>query len=131
MGVNKEKRGHGQKMTRKMELAALALVTEPTIKDAADHVKVSESTLLRWMKREDFQAVHLEMKHKAVGQAIALMQKSTTKAVETLISVLDDEDTPATVRVAAARIFIDRALKSVELENIQTRLDELERRANL
>ena len=48
-------KGHGQKFTRKMHHAVIALLQSPTVEGAAGLCGVSESTLSRWIKRSDFQ----------------------------------------------------------------------------
>ena len=46
--------GHGEKLTRKKELAIVALLTEPTITKAASSAGISEATLRRWMRLDEF-----------------------------------------------------------------------------
>lgn len=121
--------GHGEKRSRKEDLAVIALLSEPTIGKAAKRVGVSEATLWRWMQDESFQELYREARNKAVGQAIARLQQATTKAVNTLEAVISDSKAPANVKVNAARIIIETALRAIEIEDIQARLDRLERKA--
>lgn len=60
--VQSIKPGHGEKRSRKQELAVLALLSEPNFEVAADKVGVSKSTLWRWMQTEGFQEHYREAK---------------------------------------------------------------------
>jgi hypothetical protein len=42
--------GHGQKLSRKKESAIAALISLPTIGDAAKLVGIGEKTLFRWLQ---------------------------------------------------------------------------------
>ncbi len=47
-------RGHGDKLERKTEAAIVALLAHPTMPEAAKAAGVSETTLWRWLQRDDF-----------------------------------------------------------------------------
>jgi hypothetical protein len=55
------------------------------------------------MKEPEFQAPFREARRLAYSQAVAKLQQGTTAAATTLIKVLLDQQTPASVRVGAAR----------------------------
>lgn len=124
------KQGHGEKKSRKKELAALALITESSIGKAAEKVGIGEATLWRWMQEDGFQELWREMKRQTVGQAISKIQQSATMAVETLEDVMSNRKAPAMARVVAAKTVLDTALKAVEIEDLTARLEALERSAN-
>ncbi|WP_230877191.1 hypothetical protein [Paenibacillus macerans] len=126
----KVKQGHGEKKSRKKELAALALITERTIGEAAGKAGIGEATLWRWMQEDGFQELWREMKRQAVGRAISKIQQSATMAVETLEDVMGNRKAPAMARVMAAKTVLDTALKAVEIEDLTARLEALERSAN-
>ena len=46
--------GRGEKLSREEEQAVLALLTRPTVAEAAQARAVSEVTLWRWMQRPNF-----------------------------------------------------------------------------
>lgn len=115
------------KMTRKMEAAIAALLTAPTIAEAAKTVGIHEQTLWRWLQNSDFQACYREAKRQAVAQAIARLQQVSSEAVETLQQVMNDPETSASARVSAAKIVLEMTLKGSELEDLAARLEQLER----
>ena len=119
--------GHGAKFARKMEQAIAALVTRPSIEDAARIAGVGEKTLRRWMQDPEFNAPYLRARREGVIQAIARMQQATGAAGTVALKLMSDPNVPAAVRLRAAEFVFDRAIKGVELEDIEVRLSQLER----
>jgi transposase-like protein len=119
--------GHGAKLNRKKEQAIAALLSCPTIGEAARATGISESTLLRWLQQGEFQTHYRDARREAIGQAIANLQKASSEAVKTLQDVMQDTTAPAPARVSAAKIILDGAIKAVELEDLASRVEELER----
>jgi hypothetical protein len=122
-------KGHGEKLTRKMEIAVAALLTAPTIGMAAQKVGIAEITLWRWLQTEEFKSRYAEAKRQAIGQAIARLQQTTTKAVDTLEEIMTNAEAKDSARVSAAKTVLDMAIKAVEFEDLAVRIEELERLA--
>ena len=120
-------RGHGTKFGRKKEEAVAALLTQRNIDEAAKATGIATNTLLNWMKHPDFQAAYREARWAAFGQAVARLQHGTSAAATTLLKVLIDPNTPASVKVRAAEAIFSHAAKAIEIEDIDARLAELER----
>ncbi len=121
------KSGHGDKMSRKHEIAIVALLTEPTLKQAAKKAGIGEATLWRWMQDLDFAKQYRVAKRQAVSQAISKLQQACGEAVDTLCSIMKDEEAPAPSRVSAAKAVLDTAIKAIEIEELESRIEELER----
>ena len=121
--------GHGAKFDRKKEEAIAALLTHRNIEEAANAVRISGKTLLRWMKEPEFDAAYREARRAAFGQSIARLQQGTAAAATTLLKIMIDASTPASVRVRAADSIFNHAAKAIEIEDIEARLSELERAA--
>ncbi len=117
-----------RKRARKQDQAIAALLEQPTISKAAKKAGVGERTLLRWLKLDDFQLAYRIARRALVSQAIAHLQQTTGKAVETLRLVMKDKSAPASAKVAAARIALDLAFKAIETEDVEQRLTALEQR---
>jgi len=119
--------GHGQKMSRKWELAIAGLLQGSSIGDAAKLAGVSESSLFRWLRDESFRRAYQEARREAVGQAVAQLQRSCGRAVEGLVDVLDDGEASASAKVSASKTILELSLKSVEIEDLEKRISELEK----
>ncbi|WP_257349060.1 hypothetical protein [Pseudalkalibacillus decolorationis] len=114
------------KLSRKQEIAVMALLTEPTIKQAAEKVQVNEATLYRWLQLEGFQDMYKNAKRQAVEQATARLQQSSTLAVNTLNDVMSNPKAAAMARVTAAKTVLEFAYKAYELDELQERVEALE-----
>jgi len=65
-----------------------------------------------------------------VNQAVARLQQATGAAGTVMLKLMTDPNVPAAVRLRAAECVFDRAIKGVELEDIEERVAELERAAD-
>ena len=72
-------KGHGQKFTRKMHHAVIALLQSPTVEGAAGLCGVSESTLSRWIKRSDFQDVYTQARNELVQRSLSSLQTASIR----------------------------------------------------
>jgi transposase-like protein len=121
--------GHGSKFGRKQEEAIAALLTQRNVEEAARTTGVAPKTLLRWMKVPEFQAAYRQARRDAFGQSIARLQQATSAAATTLLKIMVDPAAPASCRLRAADSVLGHAAKSIEIEDIEARVSELERAA--
>ena len=119
-------RAHGEKLSRKHEQTIAALLTCDSITAAAADCGVAEATVHRWLKDVVFQTAYREARRAVVQHAIAQVQRATGDAVETLRSVMQDREAPASARVSAAKAVLETAVKAVELEDLEARIAALE-----
>lgn len=113
-------------MTRKKEAAISALLTTNTVQEAAHATGIGERTLWRWLQDETFQEHYRAARREVVSQAVARLQQACTQAVQALAAVINDTESTAAARVSAAKTILEYAFKSVELEEIEVRLSEIE-----
>jgi DNA-binding MurR/RpiR family transcriptional regulator len=121
-------RGHGAKFPRKKQLALAALIECDTIKEAAKAIGVGEATLFRWLQHKEFQDAYRDAKRKLVDQAITSLQKTSGMAVQVLKEIMRDPSKPASSRVTAARIVLENAVRAREIEDLERRVEQIERR---
>ena len=119
--------GHGSKFGRKMEEAIAGLLTQRNVEEAAKSVGTSTRTLLRWMKEPQFQVAYREARRNAYSQAVAKLQQGSTAAATTLLKIMLDQSTPASVRIRAAEAIMNHSSKAIEIEDVEARVPELER----
>ena len=118
--------GHGAKFPRKKEEAIAALLTRPSVEEAARTIEVEPKTLRRWMRVPEFQAAYLQARREAVTQALARMQQGSGAAASVMFKLMVDANAPPAGRLRAAECVFDRAIKGVELEDIEARVAALE-----
>lgn len=114
--------------SKKQEQALLALVTSNTIREAAAQVKINEVTIYRWLKQEDFQRAHRELRREAIRLAISKLQRVTCEAIEVLAEVMRGKENLASARVSAAKTILESAFKASEMDDMLERIEDLERR---
>jgi transposase-like protein len=123
--------GHGAKFDRKKEEAIAALLSQRNVEEAARAVGIGANTLLRWLKLPEFVAAYRGARRAAYSQSVARLQQASSAAVSTLLKVMIDPGTPASTKVRAADSVLDHAAKAIEIEDIEARLTELERTAEV
>ncbi len=121
--------GHGTKFGRKKEAAIAALLSQRNVEEAARVADIGTKTLLRWLQMPEFEKAYREARRAAFGQSVARLQQASTAAVSTLLKIMVDPTAPAASRVRAADCVLDRAIKAIEVEDIEVRVSELERTA--
>lgn len=121
--------GAGSKFTGKKEAAIAALLTQRSVEDAARAVGLGTQTLLRWLKIPEFVKEYRNARREAVQLAVAGMQRATGAAGTVVLKLMTDPNVPAAVKLRAAECVFDRAMKGIELEDIEARVAELERAA--
>src|SRR5262245_36357374 len=121
--------GHGAKFGRKKEEAIAALLSQPSIDQAARAANIGAKTLWRWLQIPEFKAEYHRARREAFGQATARLQQASGAAVATLLKIMVDQNAPASSRIRAAECVITHAAKAIEIEEIEARVSELERAA--
>ena len=121
--------GHGEKFGRKKEDAIAALLSQPSVEQAARVAGVGTRTLVRWLQVPEFKAAYHKARRDAFGQATARLQQASGAAVSTILKIMVDKDTPVASRLRAAESVVNHAAKAIEIEEIEARVTELERAA--
>src|SRR5260370_30954382 len=121
--------GHGAKFGRKKDQAIAALLFHKNVEAGACAVGSSANTLQGWTKDPEFEAAYREARHTAFGQSIARLEEASGAAVTTVLKIMLDSRAPAATRLRAAEVVLSQGAKAMELEDIKSRLAELERAA--
>ena len=121
--------GHGTKFGRKKEEAVAALLVERNIEEAARSAGIGTTTLVRWMKLPEFKKAFREARRLAFGQEISRLQYASGPAVTTLQRLAVDSNVPPAVRARAAFYILTLSKQSIEIDDIDERVAELERAA--
>lgn len=125
--------GGGDKAQRSKELALPILATMSNYSEAAKKIGISEDQLYLWLREDpEFKAqvdkMRSELCERVFKEAIETLKNSMTKAVTTLVALLDRHDYPAVQR-AAANDILTHVQKFKELQDFEERILKLEARA--
>jgi hypothetical protein len=117
--------GHREKKPQKLDQFITAMLAHETVEAAAEAAGISPATAYRWLQDSDVIRRLAEARRHGMQRAMARIQEAATQAVDTLCEV-QSKDHSESARAMAARVILEMALHTVELGNIQQRLDALE-----
>jgi len=107
--------------------AIAAILSTPSITEAADSLGVSRSTVYRWLDDDDFQAELKQARTRVFEAALSRMQSGLSRVTDELFRIATNKQVKPATRVSACRWYIDAALRSHELLNLSERVDAIER----
>lgn len=113
-------------LSPKQTAAIAALMVSRNLREAARKAEVSERTLYRWVKRDDFRAALHDAEAELLGATSRVLLSGTHAAVGVMAGVMSDEKQPAGVRLRAATNWLDQARGWYETHTLEERLDDLE-----
>ena len=119
--------GHGAKFSRKKEAAIAALLSQPSVEQAARVVGIGPQTLRRWMRDREFAGTYRRARCATFRQAIGRLQKASGAAATMLMKAAFDPGGSRSERLAAADSILSGAKTATEIEEFGARLSEVKR----
>lgn len=113
---------------RKDELILAALLSNPTVREAASICGMSETQIYARLRNKSFKEKYDEARKELLEQNTAALQSHISAAIDTMGEIVSDPEASQQVRLNAAEAIIRNSLKLTEQTDIITRLDALERR---
>jgi hypothetical protein len=119
----------GDEVLNALELRFVdAIASGASLEDAAKVTGRSTRTLRRWKKRPEIAAAIKDRASEQVALGRAVLAAGMGRASHALVGMADGTTKAEPARVSAARAVVETTAKLVELEDVQTRLAELEAR---
>lgn len=115
------------KTVRRREQALAALLTNPSMRDAARESGVGYSTLIRWSKEPEFAAELAAARNEVLDAALERLKTAAFNAVGTLIEVAASPAASDMARVSSAKAVIELALRVGSIQQLTERVEQLER----
>jgi phage terminase small subunit len=113
-------------LSTKKQRAIVALLSSPSMTEAAAQAGVTTKTLERWLRDEDFVREYRVVRSQVMETAVARIQHAATEAVEALRRNLVPPASPS-VQIRAAVSILEFSVKGVEFYDLVQRVDELYR----
>ena len=110
----------------KREMLLSALLTNPTVREAAANVGIPETTAYNWLREPEFADEYKQRKRQLVAEASDFMQSKISAATRVIDELMTDTETPPQTRLSAAKTIIETAYKIFEQEEIIERIEALE-----
>ncbi len=114
------------KLTAKQRRTIPFIVSNPTYTEGMQKAKVNRSTFYKWLKEPEFKAELDRQRDEVTAEAFGVLSQSLTKAVETLVGLLDVKDDR--LKRLAAKDVIDFIVRHKENEDLDERLTAIEQR---
>lgn len=110
--------GHGEKRSRRQDVAIAALLIHSTMPAAATAAGVSLATLRRWLRIPEFQRAYQAAREEVVERAIRRLEAQAHEAAETLVRNLRSGRPAAEIRAAVA--ILEQVALKAEPQDVQT-----------
>lgn len=107
-------------------VAMAALISNPTVRDAAKASGISESSLWVYLQDPDFSREYEDKKGAIVAVAAERLRSRLDSAAETVQNIMTDDTAPPQVRITAAKTILEYAVKLTDLTDVQARIAALE-----
>jgi hypothetical protein len=111
-------------LTPRQRRAIPLLVASRTYTEGIEKAGINRTTLYKWLKEPGFSAELERQRDELASEAFGVLSQSLTRAVETLVGLLDCGDNR--LKRLAANDIIDHVLKHKEISEIEERLETLE-----
>jgi HD-like signal output (HDOD) protein len=121
------KSGRSSGRVTRSEQAIAALLQHGTVEKAAGAINISAATLWRWLHDEAFQEAYRKARRESLWRTVARLQHATGAAATTLLKMMCDPAAPSASRIRAAQSVLDTAYRVMELEELDARIQKLER----
>lgn len=112
------------------EQLVAALLNTDTIRKAAEVVGLTERAIYARMKQPEFQEIYNQARSDLLNAATARLQSYTSKAITTLVAVMDDDNAAAQVKINAAVNILLYCLRFTEKTDVLQRIEALEAKKN-
>jgi thioredoxin-like negative regulator of GroEL len=103
-----------------------ALATGESGCQAAKLAGISDRTGRRWRQRHEIQAAIRSRLNDSLGSARAILAQGSARAARSLVDMSDGESDATSPKVAASRAVIEQATALTSIEDLESRLAELE-----
>lgn len=113
-------------LSRNQRKALRALLATTTIRAAAEDCELSTRTLHRYLQEEGFKRALRARQDRILAATTAAMIGGRGKALETLETAQEDEESSWSVRVRAANYWLRHTADQVELAELLERVAAME-----
>ena len=114
------------KLTDRQIKAIPHIVACPTYTEGCEKAKLNRTTFYEWLKEPQFKAELERQRNEVAAEAFGVLSQGLTKAVETLVGLLDNKD--GRLKRLTAKDIIEFVIRHKETEDLDKRLTEVENR---
>ena len=124
---NEPEQNAGKSRLTARQLKAIPVIaTCPTYSEGCKKARLSRTAFYEWLKDPDFKAELDHQREELAAEAFAMLTQGLTKAVETLVGLLDAEDDR--LKRLTAKDMIDFIIRHKENEELEQRIAAIEQK---
>ena len=112
-------------LTPRQIKAIPVIVASPTCSEGCKKAKLNRTTFYEWLKEPEFKTELDRQRDEVAAEAFGVLSQGLTKAVEALVSLLDNNDNR--LKRLAAKDIINFIIRHKENEDLDRRLTEVEK----
>ncbi len=120
-----KKTGPKPRFTERQRKAIPSIVSSPTYTQGCKKAEINKATLYKWLKIPEFKAELDRQRDEVASEAFGVLTQSLTKAVETLVGLLDNKDDR--LKRLTAEDLVSFVIQHKENEDLDKRLTEIEK----
>ena len=117
---------HYPKNEEKQERVISALLSYPTVREAAEVTGVGVSTIGNWLTQPNFKARYETARREMLDSAKNALRAASLGAVTTLAAISGDVNAKESARVSAAKSILELVLRISDTEDVLARIEKLE-----
>ncbi len=102
------------------------IVTSPTIIEGVTKAGVNPKTFYQWLKQPEFKAELDRQRNEIAAEAFGILSQGLTKAVETLVGLLNNKDDR--LKRLTAKDIIDFIIRHKEVDDLEQRIEAIEQK---
>lgn len=103
-----------------------ALLSNPTVKEAAASIGTTPQTIYNRLRDADFKSNYAEARQQVLEENCYRLQSYIADAVEQIHTVVTDPDEKSQIRLNAADALLRHCYRLTELTDVITRIEKLE-----
>jgi len=127
--TNKTKQnGENTSLTARQLKAIPLIISSPTCTEGCEKARLNRTTFYEWLKNPLFKAELDQQRDEVAAEAFAVLTQSLTKAVETLVGLLNHKDDR--LKRLTAKDIIEFIIRHKEVEDLEKRIEAIEQRLN-
>lgn len=109
------------------QLSAIpCIIAEPTVEAGVKKARISKDTYYQWLKMSAFRDEIKKQRDIVTADALETLKQACTKAVDTLIQLLETTESDNVKRLTCNDI-LGNVLKMKEMQDLESRVAELEK----
>lgn len=103
-----------------------ALLTYPTIREAASALGLAEKTIYNYLDKPDFKRRYNTARTRIIRASAAHIQGKMTRAIDVIASIMENEEIAPQVRLNAAKAILENTIRLCEYSEILERMEAIE-----